>query len=171
MVLNFRENINMFLLGGVGCGRKDIGQARAQSYGGTMGQFGLSPLSTWENPVAASQRNAAGLRLATPVSRLASKVQLGHKAYVTKQNKNAHLTLIKNSSCIMRQKQTESKIVQNPSFHPSANFSACSQFGDKTPSGLTFQSDIPASQTKHTDCQSKQTSLLTTKSCLHNSLL
>lgn len=61
--------------------------------------------------------------------------------------------------------------MQKASSYPSANCSACSQFGDKTPSGLTSQSSIPASQTKHTDCQSKQTSLLTTKFCLHNSFL
>lgn len=82
------------------------------------------------------------------------------------QAKCTHFALARDSSC--KRSSQISEAVQRASFHPSASFSARSHFGDKTPSGLTSQPVIPAVQTKHTDCQSKQTSLLTTKFCLHN---
>lgn len=82
------------------------------------------------------------------------------------QVKRTHFALARDSSC--KWSSQISDAVQRASFHPSASFSARSHFGDKTPSGLTSQPVIPAVQTKHTDCQSKQTSLLTTKFCLHN---
>ena len=40
------------------------------------------------------------------------------------------------------------------------------RFGDNASSGLTSEPQVPTSQTKHADCQPKQTSLLTTRFCL-----
>lgn len=143
--------------------QEKVKMRRKKSWRGSLEWLTQISFSTLENSVAASKRTAKVFPLATSTSSTTCEPRARHKCVYRKTY--THFTLVTNYTCISKT-LIDYEIDLKPSLPCSTSFFAVSQFGDNAPSGLTSEPKPLPSQTKHADCQPKQTSSLTTNFCL-----